>query len=38
LIDFELNFFAHGAICCILQLSCLQIWILFTQEYVMTFE
>jgi hypothetical protein len=28
---------SHGSIRCILQLSCLQIWILFTQEYVMAF-
>jgi hypothetical protein len=37
LIDFELNLFSHGLIHCILQLSCLQIWILSTQEYVMAF-
>ena len=37
LIDFELNFFPHGSIHCIKQLSCLQIWILFIQEYVITF-
>jgi hypothetical protein len=30
-------FFSHGSIRCIVQLSCLQIWILFTQEYVMAF-
>jgi hypothetical protein len=30
-------FFSHGSILCILQLSCLQIWILFTQEYAMAF-
>jgi hypothetical protein len=30
-------FFSHGSIHCILQLSCLQTWILFTQEYAMAF-
>jgi hypothetical protein len=37
-IDFELNFFSHGSIRCILQLSCLQIWILFTQDMLWHFE
>jgi hypothetical protein len=41
LIDFDFFFFffffSYGSICCILQRSCLQIWILFTQEYVMAF-
>jgi hypothetical protein len=30
-------FFSHDLIHCILQLPCLQIWILFTQEYAMAF-
>jgi hypothetical protein len=33
----SLFIFSHGSIRCILQLSCLQIWILFTQEYAMAF-
>jgi hypothetical protein len=28
---------SHGSICCILQLLCLQTWILFTQVYAMAF-
>jgi hypothetical protein len=34
---FWVDFFSHGSIHGILQLSCLQIWILFTQEYAMAF-
>jgi hypothetical protein len=37
LIDFGLFFYSHGSICCILQVPCLQIWILSTQECVMAF-
>jgi hypothetical protein len=39
LIDFEFFFFfsLRGSIRGILQLSCLKIWILFTQEYIMAF-